>query len=115
MSLVQRDIDSYQIQYLSGKDSAGNDRPLANIHCFNGSSHEATIKFLDAKLLPPNYYDNNSNLIYIFFHLSLFYDIIDIFRHEKPLLINFDDSNLNAWISSKDFEPIGEQEKEVNK
>lgn len=114
MSHLQKDIDSYAIQYLSTKDGAGHDMPLANIHCFNGESHEmvATLRFLNTGTLPLNGYDpsSTSNVIYIYFHISLFHDIIDIFRYEKPLQINFDESTLEGWLSTKDFESIGEQE-----
>lgn len=113
MTVTQKDIDSYAIEYVSQKDSAGKDSPVANIRCFYGPDHQeiARILFFDVNSLPPNGIDYNSNLLFIYFHISLFHDVMEVLRYDKPLQINFDDSNLAGWISNREFEPIGQYEK----
>jgi hypothetical protein len=107
MTLILKEFDSYTVEYFSKNGES--DTRKAIIRCFTGNSQQEVgrITFLDVKPLPDNNF--HSNLIYVYFHLSLFDDIIDILRNEKPLRIYLEDYiKVGGIITS--YEPIGEQE-----
>jgi hypothetical protein len=111
MTRIERNFDSYEVEYFSRKDGADN-IPNATITCFDGKEEVGIITFLSGKQIPLCYYEND--LIYIFFDLSLFSDILNIVRHEKNLRICVEDTLGSGGIHNKDYWYPEEQKKEVN-
>ena len=63
----------------------------------------------DNKTLPENHYDSRSKLVYLRYPMSMFANIIDILRNEKPIFFSYSkNSNMGYFRTGK--EPVGEGE-----
>ena len=103
MATLTKDFDTYRIFYYSGKIDA------AHIYCYQAGACVGRISFFrEGEGIPPNStFENGPDLK---FPIGRFSDIIGILRHEKPLTLHLNLSNLIGLLATGDLEPIGEEE-----
>ena len=114
MTIIWKEFNEYNIVYASnGYKIQGSPNTFsknsADIYLtFNGNSVGRLLFSKDSPLQknmldPPEY-------ISLRYDLSLFGNVIDILRNEKPLWITLNTSDWNGSIRTKDKEPVGEAE-----
>ncbi len=103
MATLTKDFDTYRIFYYSGKTDA------AHIYCYMAGTCVGRISFFrEGAIVPPNStFENGPDLK---FPIGRFSDIIGILRHEKPLTLHLNQTNLIGLLATGDLEPIGEEE-----
>lgn len=103
MALVRKDFDSYTLFYYSSLPYP------ALIQCYQGTTFVGAVVFYpDGPSLPPN--RNTSSGPEIHYPISRFDDVMSILRHEKPLALSLNTDNLIGYVSTSNYEPIGEEE-----
>jgi hypothetical protein len=95
MPLISKDFDSYQYGYVTDSGFTGNVN-ACEINCYKSNASVARICLIKAGItLPANAV--HSGVLYLYYPLSQFGDIIDIFRYEKALNIYLDtDTNVGG-------------------
>jgi len=93
MAVIWTGFDTYQYGYVSDSGFAGNVN-ACEINCYKANAEVARICLIKADVtLPSNAV--HDGVIYLYFPLSQFGDIIGMFRYEKALNISLDtDTNI---------------------
>ena len=86
--------------------TGGGEVPL--IELYDGSTHVGKLSFHPDT--PPANLLSSSNVIYLRFKLSQFGDVMGILRMESPLKVSFDTTQLQGYLGTTSYEPVGEQE-----
>ena len=103
MPAIISHFDSYKIWYSSGHPYE------AHIYCYQAGAYVGRIVFFeDGAAIPPN--ANYASGPSIHYALSRFHDISEILRHESPLYIFLNPSNLIGGLATDEHEPTGEEE-----
>jgi hypothetical protein len=103
MSVISKAIDSYQIGYVSDAGFTGTVN-ACEINCYKSNTQVARICLIKAGLpLPANAV--HSGVVYLYFPLSQFGDIIGIFRYEKALNLSLDTDTLVGEIGCEVDKP----------
>ena len=99
MPALWTDFDSYQYGYVSDAGFTGSVN-ACEINCYKANAQVARICLIKAGLpLPANAV--HSGVLYLYYPLSQFGDIIGIFRYEKAFGISLDtDTNVGAITSA---------------
>ena len=101
MPVIWKDFDSYQYGYVSdsGFDGTVN---ACEINLYKANSQVARICLIKAgATMPANAV--HSGVLYLYYPLSQFGDIIGIFRYEKAFTVSLDtDTNVGAITSAVD-------------
>jgi hypothetical protein len=88
MPVIFTDFDTYQYGYVSDAGFTGSVN-ACEINCYKSNTQVARICLIKAGLpLPANAV--HSGVLYLYFPLSQFGDIIGIFRYEKAINISLD-------------------------
>lgn len=109
-----KEFDSYRVVYgsfrgtMEGRPDIETSRFYSSIECLKAKQTVAVIHFQDSAKINLNYYDPDQDLMVIYFHISSFYDIINILQNEKPLAVGLN-ADLVGYINTTG-EPIGKQE-----
>ena len=61
----------------------------------------------DSKNLPENHYDKRNKLVYLRYPMSMYPNVIDLLRNEKPIYFSYSESLKMGHIRTGK-EPIGE-------
>ncbi|MDX9956669.1 MAG: hypothetical protein RBT75_21400 [Anaerolineae bacterium] len=103
MATITKEFDTYRIFYYSGRIDA------AHIYCYKDGACVGRISFFkEGEVIPENStFENGPDLK---FPISRFGDVTGILRHERPLTLHLNLSNLVGLIATGDLEPIGEEE-----
>lgn len=101
MPTVMNDFDTYQVTYRSHPR-------MADISCWQGARLVGNMRFED--VTPPRNSVGANNMINLFFGLSQFHDVYTIVREEKPLYIWLDTTTNWGSVSTRPYEPVGEDE-----
>ena len=67
----------------------------------------------DGKGIPANSYDKRNKLVYLRYPISMYPNIIDILRNEKPIYFSYS-LNLNMGFIRTGKEPIGEGDNDAD-
>jgi hypothetical protein len=100
---VWKDFDTYQFSYTSDSGFAGNVN-ACEINCYKNNVQVVRICFIKAGVTMPANAINGS-VIYVYYPLSQFGDIIGIFRYEKALIVSIDTDTHVASISGEVDKP----------
>ena len=95
MPVISKDFDTYQCQYVSDSGFTGSVN-ACEIKCYKSNTQVARICLIKTGVpMPANAV--NSGVLYLYYPLSQFGDIIGIFRYEKVLGVYLDtDTNVGA-------------------
>lgn len=109
MASIQCEFTSYKVYYFSG-DSAAASYAAAEIDCFDATSTRVGALFFHASDAPLPAAESTMSGIYLHFPVTRFADVMMLLKEEKPLFLNFDDTNKWGYLATA-FEPVGEQER----
>lgn len=105
MPLEWRSFDSYKISYLSGHNNFA-----VEVNCNDDKTLVGRLRFVDegqfqfANSLGPD------GILYVYYPLKRFPDVLEILREEKPLLMYVDTDSGTGSLSTGPYEPVGEDE-----
>ncbi len=112
-NLISSEITEYWVHFQAGPTKNDLIFPRVRIKCYNDGKFILQANFYpDKKRIPENYYSTNSNLVYLHYPISMYSDIIDILRNEKPIYFTYSDPTTLGFIRTGK-EPIGEGEIEA--
>ncbi len=98
-------FDGYTVLCVPGPKSIHRE---FSILCYRGFSQVAELKFKDGADVGPNQYSNG--IIYLYYDIKCFKDVLKLLQYEKPLYVHYDNSNDLGFIVTGSYEPVGEQE-----
>jgi hypothetical protein len=108
MKLIVSEINHYWVHFQAGRTENNLVYPRAVVKCYHDEDFVVQLNFYpDNKSLPENYYDVNSKLAYLRYPLSMYPNIIDILRNEKPIYFSYSQKTKLGYIRTGK-EPIGE-------
>ncbi|MGB5653587.1 MAG: hypothetical protein WBM56_07115 [Robiginitalea sp.] len=110
MKVIDLELDHYWIHFQSGGSDKKIIYPRALIRCYDGDDFVLQVNFYpDGKSIPENHYDKRNKLVYLKYPLSMYPNIIDLLRNEKPIFFRYAiDLKLGFLRTGK--EPVGEGE-----
>ena len=110
MKIITSEINQYWVHFQAGPTKDSLIYPRAIIKCYHDTDFVFQANFYpDKKGLPENYYDVNSKLVYLRYPMSMYSDIIDILRNEKPIYFSYSETSKLGYIRTGK-EPVGEGE-----
>ncbi len=108
MKLITSEINQYWVHFQSGGADQNKVYPRALVKCYHDEDFVVQLNFYpDGKSLPANHYDKRNKLVYLRYPLSMYPNVIDLLRHEKPIYFSYSD-NLKTGYVRTGKEPIGE-------
>ena len=113
MRIIDSEITQYWIHFQAGSDEPNRVYPPVLIKCYNDDEFVLQLNFHpDNKTLPENHFDVRNNLVYLQYPMSMYYNIVDTLRNEKPLYFHWT-RELNMGFLRTGKEPVGEGETEA--
>jgi hypothetical protein len=113
MKSIDREITQYWIHLQSGTHEPNRVYPPVLIKCYDEEEFVLQLTFHpDNRPLPENHYDNRNKLVFLRYPMSMYYNIIDTLRNEKPIYFRFA-KDLNQGFIRTGKEPVGEGELEA--
>lgn len=107
---IDSEITQYWIHFQAGELKKNHIYPQAMIKCYHEDDFMLQINFYpDAKSVPPNHYDKKKKLVYLRYPMSMYVNIMDILRYEKPIFFRYNLA-LNVGFVRTGKEPVGEGE-----
>ena len=114
MKLIVSEINHYWVHFQAGRTKNNLLYPRAIIKCYHDDDYVLQASFYpDGKSLPENYHDVNSKLVYLRYPMSMYANIIDILRNEKPVYFSYSEKTNLGYIRTGK-EPIGEGENDAD-
>ncbi len=114
MKLITSEINHYWVHFQAGKTKNNLVYPRVIIKCYNDDDYVLQASFYpDSKSLPENYHDVHSKLVYLRYPLSMYANILDILRNEKPIFFSYSEKSHLGYIRTGK-EPIGEGENDAD-
>jgi len=114
MKLIVSEINHYWVHFQAGRTKNNLIYPRAIIKCYHDDDYVVQASFYpDSKSLPENYHDVNSKLVYLRYPMSMYANVIDILRNEKPVYFSFSEKTNLGYIRTGK-EPIGEGENDAD-
>jgi len=109
MKFIDREIDLYWIHIQSGGSGTSKKiYPHALIRCYSGDDLVLQATFYkDGSKFPENHYDKRNRLVYLRYPLSMYPNILDLLRNEKPIYFRYA-IELNQGFIRTGKEPVGE-------
>jgi len=108
MKLLTSEINLYWVHFQSGGTDQSHVYPRALVKCYHDDDFVVQINFYpDSKKLPENSYDKRNKLAYLRYPMSMYPNIIDLLRHEKPIYFSYSVGLKMGYIRTGK-EPIGE-------
>lgn len=113
MKIIDNEITQYWIHFQAGSHEPNRVYPTALVKCYNEEDFVLQLNFHpDNKKLPEIHYDNRNKLVYMHYPMSMFPNIIDMLRNEKPIYFHWT-RELNQGFLRTGKEPVGEGELEA--
>ena len=114
MKLIVSEINHYWVHFQAGKTGSNLVYPPIIVKCYHDDDYVLQASFYpDNKKLPANYYDVNSKLVYLRYPISMYANILDLMRNEKPIYFSFSEKSKLGYIRTGK-EPIGEGEDDAD-
>ena len=108
MKLITSEINLYWVHFQSGGSDQNTVYPRALVKCYHDDDFVVQINFYpDNKKVPENFYDKRNKLVYLRYNMSMYPNVIDLLRNEKPIYFSYSD-NLKMGHLRTGKEPIGE-------
>lgn len=113
MKIITSEITEYWVHFQAGRIENKLTHPRTIIKCYHDNHYALQASFYpDQQKLPENYYDVNSNLVYLRYSMSMYGHILDILRNEKPIYFSFSRNSKLGYIHTGK-EPVGEGEADM--
>lgn len=113
MKYVDSEITQYWIHFQAGGVEPNQVYPPALVKCYHDDDFVLQLTFHpDNKPLPENHYDVRNKLVYLRYPMSMYHNIIDTLRNEKPVYFRWT-RELNMGFIRTGKEPVGEGEYEA--
>ena len=114
MKLIVSEINLYWVHFQAGGAAKNRVYPRALVKCYHDDDFVLQVSFYpDGKSLPENHYDVRNKLVYLRYPMSMYANIIDLLRYEKPIYFSYNvDLKLGYVRTGK--EPIGEGENDAD-
>ena len=114
MKLIDSEIDHYWVHFQAGGADKSRVYPRALVKCYNNDDFVVQINFYpDNKSVPENSYDKRNKLVYLRYPMSMYPNVIDLLRNEKPIYFSYS-LNLNMGYIRTGKEPIGEGDNDAD-
>ncbi len=108
MKLITSEINHYWVHFQSGGADQSKVYPRTLVKCYHDEDFVVQINFYpDGKSVPVNSYDKRNKLVYLRYPLSMYPNVIDLLRNEKPIYFSYSE-NLKIGYVRTGKEPIGE-------
>jgi len=105
VTAIRKQFDSYKIWYYSARQYSWR----VNMQLYKGGGVVGRLMFMKkGQPLPDNHTDGN--LVYLYYPIRRFEEIMGILRYEKPLYVALVPSNKIGYVGTADLEPVGEEE-----
>lgn len=105
MPVDWRSFDSYKVSYLSRHNNFA-----VEIDCNDDKTLVGRLRFVDEGQYQFDNGPQPDGVLYIYYKLARFNDIMQILREEKPLLMYVDTDTGTGAVSTGPYEPVGEEE-----
>ena len=110
MKRIDSEITQYWIHFQGGPAHSRKVYPQALIKCYNEDDYVMQMTFYpDGKKLPENHFDKRNKLVYLRYPMSMYHNVIDLLRYEKPVFFEYS-RELNQGFLRTGKEPVGEGE-----
>ena len=114
MKLITSEINHYWVHFQSGGKEQSKVYPRALVKCYHDDDFVVQVNFYpDGKTLPKNNYDKRNKLVYLRYPMSMYPNVIDLLRNEKPIYFSYSES-LNMGYVRTGKEPIGEGDNDAD-
>ena len=80
--------------------------------CYNEEEFVLQLTFHPDNNVPVNHFDNRNKLVYLRYPISMYHNILDMLRNEKPIYFRYTE-DLNIGFIRTGKEPVGEGELEA--
>ncbi len=108
MKFIDSEINQYWVHFQSGGTKNNLTFPRALVKCYHNDDFVLQMSFYpDNKSVPENHYDLTSNLVYLRYPISMYANVIDILRNEKPIYFSYSEKSKMGYLRTGK-EPIGE-------
>ena len=113
MKYIDSEITQYWIHFQAGDDIPKKVYPPVIVKCYNEEEFVLQLTFHpDHRPLPENHYDVRNKLVYLRYPMSMYPNVIDTLRNEKPIYFHWT-RELNQGFLRTGKEPVGEGELEA--
>ena len=107
MKTITSEVNHYWVHFQSGGKDKNKVYPRALVKCYHDDDFVVQVNFYPDGKVPENHYDKRNKLVYLRYPISMYYNIIDLLRNEKPIYFSYNpDLKLGYVRTGK--EPIGE-------
>ncbi len=108
MKLIVSEINQYWVHFQAGHKENVRIYPHIVVKCYHDDEYVLQASFYpDGKKLPENYLDVNHKLVYLRYPMSMYVNVIDLLRNEKPIYFSYSNTSKLGYIRTGK-EPIGE-------
>ncbi len=114
MKLIVSEINHYWVHFQAGHTKEDHIYPRVIVKCYHDDDFILQLSFYrDSKNPPENYYDVNSKLVYLRYRLSMYPNIIDLLRNEKPIYFSYSQKSKLGYVRTGK-EPVGEGDNDAD-
>ena len=114
MELIVSEINQYWVHFQAGGTEQNDVNPRAQVKCYHDDDFVLQVNFYpDAKKLPVNSYDKRNKLVYLRYPISMYANILDILRNEKPIYFSYSGKSNTGYVRTGK-EPVGEGENDAD-
>ena len=114
MKLIVSEINHYWVHFQAGHTKEDHIYPRVIVKCYHNDDFLLQINFYrDDKKPPENYYDVNNKLVYMRYRLSMYPNIIDLLRNEKPIYFSYSQKSKVGYVRTGK-EPVGEGDNDAD-
>ena len=114
MKLIVSEINHYWVHFQAGHIKNVHIYPHAIVKCYHDEDYVMQASFYPDKIkLPENHHDVNSKLVYLRYPMSMYANVIDLLRNEKPIYFSYSEKSKLGYIRTGK-EPIGEGENDAD-
>ncbi|MEB8329778.1 hypothetical protein OO009_10450 [Flavobacteriaceae bacterium KMM 6897] len=108
MKIITSEINLYLVHFQSGGTDQNHIYSRAFVKCFHDDDFVVQINFYpENKNLPENHNDKRNKLVYLNYPMSMYPNVIDLLRNEKPIYFSYSESLKMGYLRTGK-EPIGE-------
>ncbi len=110
MDTITGEIKKYWVHLQAGPTNKNPIQARAIIRCYDGNNFVLEANFYPGKKgIPENRYSTKYNLVYLRYPMSMFSQVLDTLRNEKPIYFRFNEPSKVGFIRTGK-EPVGEGE-----
>jgi len=114
MELIVSEINQYWVHFQAGGTDQNLIYPRAQVKCYHDDDFMLQVNFYpDNKSLPKNSYDKRNKLVYLRYPMSMYPNIIDLLRNEKPIYFSYSHKSNMGYVRTGK-EPVGEGDNDAD-